>query len=63
MQILQELSHKAFVTLSHDLNCPVRSVRHPPHQLQPLGLMQCRLAKKHALNQADDRSFHANRHA
>lgn len=62
MQIRQKLSHNVLITLSHDMNCSIEAIRHPSHQLQPLGLMQGRLAEKHTLNQTNDRGFHANRH-
>lgn len=62
MQISQELLHNVFVSFSHDLHRSIRTIRHPPDQFQPLGRIQGRLAKKHALNKAGDSGFHANRH-
>ncbi len=62
MQISQELLHNVFVPFSHDPHRTIRAIRYPPYKFQPLGRIQGRLAKKHALNKAGDRGFHTNRH-
>ncbi len=60
MEIVEQFLQRSFITLGDDPHRSIGLIGYPPHKRQTVRFLQCRLAKKNALHQANNSGFQAS---